>query len=147
MNTWIHTLLQDLEYQLPFLSNDKALIHCREINARLAGYMEQYQFKSRAEEVLYFKTFKPRFMAHQLKYEILVSGEILDTRSVDENFRNYYRSNETKSDGFYFTFRSCRKTDFDLPIRQTIPSGWETGDKMIARILVEEWLSKEVSHA
>lgn len=139
MNKWIHNLLQELEDKIKYLPDADALQECRETNARLSGYMEQYVFQSRAEEILYFKIFKPRFMAHRLKYEILVNGENMDSNGVADWFRAYYNANEKKADGFHFTFRSCRKTDFELPVKATSPSGWETADKQVARLLVEDW--------
>lgn len=139
MNKWIHTLLQELEDKLTYLPDGEALQECRETNARLSGYMYQYTFHSRAEEILYFKIFKPRFMAHRLRYEILLSGENMDPLGVADWFREYYTAGEKKADGFHFTFRSCRKCDFDLPVKACSPNGWETADKQVARLLVEGW--------
>lgn len=143
MNTWIHSLLQELEEKLCHATAYQALQACRETNACLSGYMEQYVFQSRKEEVLYFKIFKPRFMAHQLKYEILVSGENMDRNAVASWLRDYYQNDNTRADGFHFTYRSCRKCDFELPVKTAAAPGWETADKLVARLLVEEWLQAE----
>lgn len=139
MNPWIHSLLQSLEDKLTYLSAEDSLQACKEACAELSGYMERYAFSSRAEEVLYFKTFKPRFMAHRLKYEILVSGESMDPFDVAPWFRNYYAGGENKADSIHFSSRACRKTDFDLPIKASSPAGWQTADKLVARLLIEEW--------
>ncbi|MES2329936.1 MAG: hypothetical protein V4539_10060 [Bacteroidota bacterium] len=139
MNTWIHNLLQELEDKLKYLGGAEALAASKQACDKLSGYMANYVFTSRAEEILYFKIFKPRFMAHQLKYEILVSGENMDPGGVADWFREYYTSYEKKADGFHFTFRSCRKCDFELSIKTSSPNGWETADKQVARLLVENW--------
>lgn len=139
MNKSVHNLLQDLEDKLKYLSDADALIACREACAKLSGYMEQYAFVCRNEEILYFKIFKPRFMAHRLRLEVLVSGENMEEAAVTPAFRAYYRNGEKKADSIYFSFRSCRKTDFDLPVRACSPTGWEAADKQVARLIVEEW--------
>ncbi len=132
--------MQELEDKLNYLPDADALQSAKEACARLSGYMEQYIFQSRAEEILYFKIFKPRFMAHRLKYEVLVSGENMDEGAVARWFRNYYASQEKKADSIHFSQRICQKCDFDLPIKASSPSGWQTADKLVARLLVEEWL-------
>ncbi len=142
MNTWIHSLLQDLEDKLSYLPIADSLQACRETNACLSGYMERYIFQSRKEEVLYFRIFKPRFMAHQLTCQILEGGENLDAAAVAPWLREYYQNGDSRSDGFHFTNRSCHKTDFNLPVMGS-SSGWETADKQVARLLAEQWLTKE----
>ncbi len=140
MNPWIHNLLQQLEDKLSYLPDEQSLRACREANAKLSGYMEHHVFASRAEEVLYFKIFKPRFMAHQLKYHVLVTGENLDADAVAPWFRNYYVGGEQKADSIHFSHRACRKCDFDLAVKASSPAGWQTADKLVARLLAEEWL-------
>ncbi len=139
MNTWIHNLLHELEDKLKYLSGAEALAASKEACDKLSGYMVNYVFTSRAEEVLYFKIFKPRFMAYRLKYEVRLSGENLDSSAVAPWFRNYYSTGDKKADSIHFSKRACRKTDFDLPVKSNSPNGWETADKLVARLLVEEW--------
>lgn len=138
MNTWIHHLLQGLETDLLHLSHEDALQHCAHANTRLKKYMHGFAFLDRQEEILYFKVFKPRFMALQLYQEICLRGETVDTSHVPMWFREYYLDGQTKTDARYFSFRTCSKTDFDLDALQS--SLWEPCDKLVARLLVEEWL-------
>lgn len=118
MNTTIHHILQELETALMAASSDEAVqITGRSID-QLQGYMRLYTFRSTAEEVLYFKVFKPRFIAHRLYaewvYKQLRTHPWVEHTFEQQAFYEYYISGHSQRDGFYFTERHCNKLDFEV---------------------------------
>jgi len=144
MNKTIHYILQELEGQLSYLSSDEALLQVNRAIDQLQGYMRLYVLKDIGEEILYFKIFKPRFMAHRLcaEYAIKNMSETLwEERTVEQqSFYNYYTTGQSHRDRFYFTSKQCKELDFEMP--ELAGHLWHGYDKWVARILASEWVRK-----
>lgn len=147
MNKTMHHILQELEAGLLHASTDEAVSMVSRSIEQLQGYMRLYVFQHTAEEILYFKVFKPRFLGHRICAESAFKQTILypwvEHTFEQQQFYHYYTADLSHRDGFYFTERRCSKLDFTLEdLNSFAGKGY---DQWVARILAEEWSAKKMS--
>ena len=141
MNATIHHILQELESGLLVSSIDEAVIVVRDSIEQLQGYMRLYTFRGAMEEILYFKVFKPRFIAHRIYAESALKQARLypwvEHTLEQQEFYEYYTSDHSHRDHRYFTQRTCQKLNFNPD--DSLANTGQGYDMWVARILAGEW--------